>query len=156
MQVNRVNSQPNFKGKTFLMVKPHAVKENKTAGILSYVSENTKGLKITRAKLIQLTRPQAEAHYEEHRGKGHFEKIVNALLEGPVLMLEVKGRKVIQKTQAIKKDLRAKFGDPENATYNALHMADSKKSSKRERTLHLPSEPNMFQKFLTKLNPIKK
>jgi nucleoside-diphosphate kinase len=156
MQLNQIQSQHNFKGKSFLMIKPHAIKENKTPQIISYLFENTKGLKIVNAKETTLTRAQAEAHYAEHKGKEHFERIVNALLEGPVLMMKVKGPKIIEQTQAIKKDLRLKFGDPQNSVYNALHMSDSKKATKRELQLHLPSEPSLLDKLLNKLNFFKK
>ncbi len=148
MQINNINSQQNFKGKTFLMIKPHILKENKVPEVLEYIFQNTKGLKITKLKRDILTKEQAEYHYAEHKNKSNFKEIVNAILEGPIIKLEIKGPKAVKQTQKIKKALRMLFRDSETRLRNVIHMADSKKSAKRELAFHLPPSTQSFSKNL--------
>lgn len=153
MQTNRVNSQTNFKGKTFLMIKPDAVKKGAEAKILEKVL-NVKGLSITKIKKDTLSKEIAETHYSEHKGKPFFNGLIDFITEGPVVKVEVKGRNAVKKVRALSDNIRADFGT--DKTRNAVHTSDSKKASKKERALHFPATPSKISNLLNKLNPFKK
>ncbi len=66
--------------KTFSIVKPDAVKRN-LIGTIYQRFENA-GLKIVAAKMLQLTKVQAQGFYAEHEGKPFFDELVDFMTSG--------------------------------------------------------------------------
>ncbi len=50
-----------------------------------------KGLTLAAAELRTLDRAAAEAHYEEHKGKGFYEDLLGFITRSPVMLLVVEG-----------------------------------------------------------------
>lgn len=124
--------------KTFTMVKPDGVQRGLSGEIMKRFEQ--KGLQLVGSKLMLITREQAEYHYEEHKGKPFFEKLVKFITSGPVLAMVWQGdqaialsRIVIGKTNvadAVPGTIRGDFALHTNM--NLVHGSDSPESAERE------------------------
>lgn len=127
--------------RTFIMIKSDGVARGLMGEIIRRIER--KGFKITRAQLLSPPRELVEKHYEEHRGKPFFEELVEYILEGPVMAMEVQGNDVMAVMRSIMGDkdpLKAIpgtiRGDYANTvTRNLIHGSDSIEHAKRELTL---------------------
>ena len=70
------------------MIKPSAFKSNYTGAILKMI--NDAGFVIKAMKVTRLSKEQAGAFYEVHKGKPFYESLVNFMSSGPIVaaMLE--------------------------------------------------------------------
>lgn len=124
--------------KTFLMIKPDAVKRNLIGEVLKR-TENAK-FKIVDLKMVKLSTLQAGGFYQVHKGKPFFEKLVKFVSSGKVVAV------LLTRKNAVKK-LREIVGatDPKEAkrgtirhdlatgvTKNAVHASDSAQSFRFE------------------------
>jgi len=73
---------------TFTMIKPSAFKSNYTGAILKMI--NDAGFVIKAMKVTRLSKEQAGAFYEVHKGKPFYESLVSFMSSGPIVaaMLE--------------------------------------------------------------------
>ncbi|HYA19947.1 MAG TPA: nucleoside-diphosphate kinase [Burkholderiales bacterium] len=117
--------------RTLSIVKPDAVKKNIIGKIYSRFEE--KGLKIVAARMLRLSRAQAEGFYAVHRGLPFFNDLVDFMVSGPVMVQVLEGDNAIQANRelmgatdpkkAAKGTIRADFAQSINA--NAVHGSDS-------------------------------
>ena len=127
--------------RTFIMIKSDGVARGLMGEIIRRIER--KGFKITRAQLLSPPRELVEKHYEEHRGKPFFEELVDYILEGPVMAMEVQGNDVMAVMRSIMGDkdpLKAIpgtiRGDYANTvTRNLIHGSDSIEHAERELAL---------------------
>lgn len=123
---------------TFTMIKPTAFKNNYAGPILKMINEA--GFVIKAIKLTRLTKSQAGAFYEVHKGKPFYESLVEFMSSGPIIAA------VLEKENAIE-DYRTLIGatNPENAAegtirklyatslqQNAVHGSDSDENANIE------------------------
>ena len=85
--------------RTLSMVKPDAVEKNCIGAVLARLEET--GLKIVAAKMIQLSRSEAERFYGVHKGKHFFESLVSFITSGPLLALVLEGETAILKNREV-------------------------------------------------------
>ena len=85
--------------RTLSMVKPDAVEKNCIGAILARLEQA--GLKIVAAKMIQLSRSEAERFYAVHKGKHFFETLVSFITSGPLLALVLEGENAILKNREV-------------------------------------------------------
>lgn len=124
--------------RTLSIIKPDAVERNLVGKILARFEEQ--GFQIIAAKMLRLTRAQAEGFYAEHQGKEFFEPLVEYMMSAPILV------SVLEKENAVK-DYRTLIGttNPEaaaegtirkdfaqNKQRNSVHGSDSVDSAERE------------------------
>ena len=124
--------------RTLSMIKPDAVSKQLTGTILQRF-ESAK-FTVVAAKLMQLTREQAEGFYAEHEGREFYEPLVEFMTSGPTMLLVLQGEDIIpayreligktDPTQAAPGTIRADFA--ESTRYNAVHGSDSPESAARE------------------------
>lgn len=124
--------------RTFSIIKPDAVRQNAIGRILSRFEEA--GLRIVQTKMLQLSTQQAEAFYAEHEGKAFYQRLVDFMTSGPVLVTVLEGEQAVSAHRAIlgatdpseaaPGTLRALFGSTMPA--NAVHGSDSTDSAARE------------------------
>lgn len=127
--------------KTFIMIKPDGVERNIMGEIISRIER--KGFKILEAKLFKPSRSLVESHYEEHSSKVFFEELINYILDGSVMAMEVEGESVVHVMRlmigdkdpklAIPGTIRGDFANSMNK--NVIHGSDSLESAKRELNL---------------------
>ena len=77
--------------RTLLIVKPDAVKKNVSGEILR--RGESAGLKIVAAKMIALSKAQAQGFYAVHKERPFFDSLATFMSSGPVLVaVELAGR----------------------------------------------------------------
>lgn len=124
--------------RTLVLIKPDAI-ERKLMGRIMTFYEN-KGLEIVELKMLKASRELAERHYEEHKGKPYFEKLVNFITEGRLCALVVEGegaielvRKINGKTDPLKAEYGSIRGTYANeTTRNLVHASDCPENAERE------------------------
>lgn len=124
--------------RTFSIVKPDAVAKNVIGEIYSRFEKN--GLKIVAAKMLHLTREQAEGFYAVHKERPFFNDLVNFMISGPVMMQVLEGENAIAKNrelmgatnpaQAAPGSIRADFAN--SIDENAVHGSDGADTAKEE------------------------
>lgn len=126
---------------TFVMIKPDGVKKGLVEEIISRIRRA--GLKVVSQRRLMLNRELAEGLYSVHRGKPFFDRLVNHVLSGEVVVMVVEGEQAVSKmreligatdpSKAAKGTIRGDFGS--SVTENVIHAADSPENAKRELSL---------------------
>ncbi len=123
---------------TLSIVKPDAVSKNQIGPILAMLEGA--GLKIIAAKMLHLSKQQAEGFYAVHKERPFFNDLVKFMTTGPVLVMVLEGQNAVAKNREVmgatdpKKaapgTIRAEFADSIEA--NAVHGSDSLENAKTE------------------------
>jgi nucleoside-diphosphate kinase len=123
---------------TLGIVKPDAVETGKTGAILAHLQKA--GFTIRAARLVRLTRAEAEAFYEVHRGRPFYGDLVQFMTRGPSLPVVLERqdavthmRNVIGATdpaEAAPGTIRKLFAESKGR--NAIHASDSPENATRE------------------------
>lgn len=124
--------------RTYLMVKPDGVQRGLVGEIVSRFER--KGFQLVAAKLMHVTREQAEFHYEEHKEKPFFGELVDFITSGPVFGMVWQGDDVIAlsrlmmgKTNVMDSQPGTIRGDyAAHTPRNLIHGSDSPESAERE------------------------
>ena len=124
--------------RTLSIIKPDAVAKNVIGKIYSRFETN--GLKIIAARMLQLSRAEAEGFYAVHKGRPFFEDLVKFMISGPVMVQVLEGESAIAKNRELmgatdpkkadKGTIRADFADSIDA--NAVHGSDAADTAKVE------------------------
>ena len=119
------------KERTCSIIKPDAVAKNVIGEIYSRFEKA--GLQIVAAKMMQLTKEQAEGFYAVHTERPFFNDLVSFMNSGPVVVQVLEGEDAIKKNRDVMgatnpKDaatgtIRADFADSIDA--NAVHGSDA-------------------------------
>ena len=121
--------------RTLSIVKPDAVARNLIGKI--YDRFESSGFRIVAAKMKLLSRAEAEGFYAVHKGRPFFERLVDFMTSGPVMIQVLEGENAIlgnrelmgatDPQKAAPGTLRADFATSIEA--NALHGSDSPESA---------------------------
>ncbi len=124
--------------RTLSIVKPDAVAKNVIGQILARFEKA--GLKIVNAKMMHLTRKQAEQFYEVHQARPFFNDLVEFMISGPVMVQALEGENAIalnrdlmgatNPKEAAPGTIRADFADSIDA--NAVHGSDGPETAAQE------------------------
>lgn len=124
--------------RTLSIVKPDAVGKNIIGKIYSRFEKQ--GLKIVAARMLRLSRAEAEGFYAVHRERPFFNDLVEFMTSGPVMVQVLEGDNAIQVNRelmgatdpkkAAKGTLRADFAQSTNL--NAVHGSDSLETAAME------------------------
>ena len=124
--------------RTLSIIKPDAVKKNVVGQILARFE--AAGLRIVAARMMHLSRAQAEGFYAVHRGRPFFNDLVQFMTSGPVLVQVLEGEDAIARNRelmgatdpkkAAKGSIRADFAESIDA--NAVHGSDGPDTAKVE------------------------
>ena len=79
---------------TFAIIKPDAVKNNYTGKIYNHILSNN--FEILGAKLIKMTKKQAEGFYSIHRDKPFFEELTNFMSSNKCMVIALKKDNAVQ------------------------------------------------------------
>jgi len=127
-----------MKNMTFAMIKPDAVKDGKTGKIYDRIL--TSGFNIMSAKLLRMTKLQAEGFYDVHSERPFFKELTEFMSSGPCMVLALKKENAVEEwrktigqtnpdeaeTGTIRKDFATSIGE------NAVHGSDSDENAKKE------------------------
>ncbi len=124
--------------RTFSIVKPDAVAKNVIGEIYSRFEKN--GLRIIAAKMLHLTKEQAEDFYAVHKERPFFNDLVAFMISGPVMVQVLEGEDAIAKNrelmgatnpaEAAAGTIRADFAD--SIDENAVHGSDAPETAQQE------------------------
>lgn len=130
--------------RTFSIIKPDAVAKNVIGQI--YARFEAAGLKIIAARMMHLSRAEAEAFYGIHRERPFFKDLVNFMISGPVMVQVLEGKDAIAKNRelmgatdpkkAAKGTIRADFADSIDA--NSVHGSDAPETAQTEIAFFFP------------------
>ena len=84
---------------TLSLSKPDAVGNNVIGKIFQKFEDNN--LKIVASKMMHLSKEKAEGFYAIHKDKPFFEKLVNFMISGPVIVQVLEGDNAISKNREI-------------------------------------------------------
>ena len=125
---------------TLVLIKPDVIEKDVWFEIMQVYLNN--GLKICRAKILNIEENLAQKFYAEHEEKPFFQELVDHMTSGPTIALIVSGENAIKKVrelngatnpaEAREGTIRHKYGEPNGGTKNAVHGSDSKENAKRE------------------------
>jgi nucleoside-diphosphate kinase len=131
--------------RTLSIIKPDAVAKNVIGKILSRFESN--GLKIVAARMMHLSRQQAEGFYAVHRERPFFKDLVDFMVSGPIMIQVLEGENAIQKNRdlmgatdpkkAAAGTIRADFAESIDA--NAVHGSDGAETAKVEVAYFFPA-----------------
>lgn len=131
--------------RTLSIIKPDAVAKNVIGQI--YTRFENAGLKIVAARMMQLSRAQAEAFYAVHKSRPFFKDLVDFMVSGPVMVQVLEGEGAIAKNRELmgatdpKKaapgTIRADFADSIDA--NAVHGSDGPETAAAEIAFFFPA-----------------
>lgn len=131
--------------RTLSIIKPDAVAKNVIGQI--YSRFEGAGLKIVAARMMHLSRAEAEGFYAVHRERPFFNDLVAFMISGPVIVQTLEGENAIAKhrdlmgatdpKKAEKGTIRADFADSIDA--NAVHGSDAAETAAVEIAYFFPS-----------------
>ncbi len=131
--------------RTLSIIKPDAVAKNVIGKIYSRFETN--GLKIVAARMIHLSRQEAEGFYAVHKARPFFKDLVEFMISGPVMVQVLEGDGAIAKNRDLmgatdpKKaeagTIRADFADSIDA--NAVHGSDAAETAAVEIAYFFPA-----------------
>ena len=116
---------------TLGIIKPDAVSRNLIGSIIKMIEENN--ITISKMKMITLSKDQAEVFYKVHKGQVFYDKLMEYMTSGPIVIMVLQGVDVIKRYR----DLMGKTNPDEakdgtirklfalNTTHNAVHGSDS-------------------------------
>lgn len=134
--------------RTLIIIKPDGIQRALCGEILSRFE--SKGLKIVAAKFSRISVDLAKKHYQAHADKHFFNRVVEYISGGPVLLMVLEGNNVVD---ICRKLTGATFGYEADAgtirgdysvseTFNLVHASDSQAAAQRETELFF--EPDEF------------
>ena len=130
--------------RTLSIIKPNAVAKNVIGKIYSRFEEA--GLKIVAARMMHLTKKQAQDFYAVHKERPFYDDLVSFMISGPVMVQALEGADAIQKNRELMGDtnpekaapgtIRADFADSLEA--NAAHGSDGPETAAEEIKFFFP------------------
>ena len=130
--------------RTLSIIKPDAVAKNVVGQILARFEGA--GLKIIAARMMQLSKADAEQFYGVHKARPFFNDLVAFMISGPVMVQVLEGEGAILKNRdlmgatdqkkAEKGTIRADFADSIDA--NAVHGSDAAETAANEIAFFFP------------------
>src|SRR5512139_156609 len=131
--------------RTLSIIKHDAVAKNVIGQI--YTRFENAGLKIVAARMVQLSRAEAEGFYAVHKSRPFFNDLVNFMISGPVMIQVLEGEGAIMKNRELmgatdpkkaeKGTIRADFADSIDA--NAVHGSDAPETAAVEIGFFFPA-----------------
>ena len=131
--------------KTLSIIKPDAVAKNVIGEIYSRFEKA--GLKVIAARMLHLSRADAEGFYAVHKARPFFNDLVSFMISGPVLIQVLEGEGAILKNRdlmgatdpkkAAAGTIRADFADSIDA--NAVHGSDAAETAAVEIAYYFPA-----------------
>jgi nucleoside-diphosphate kinase len=131
--------------RTLSIIKPDAVKKNVIGRILARFEDA--GLRVIAARMMHLSRAEAEGFYAVHRERPFFRDLVDFMISGPVMVQVLEGDDAIARNRGLmgatdpKKaaggTIRADFAASIDA--NAVHGSDAPDTARVEIAYFFPA-----------------
>ena len=130
--------------RTLSIIKPDAVAKNVIGQI--YARFENADLKIAAAKLVHLSRGEAEQFYAVHKARPFFKDLVDFMISGPVMIQCLEGENAILKNRELMGATDPKKAEPgtiradfaESIDANAVHGSDAPETAAIETAFFFP------------------
>ena len=130
--------------RTLTIIKPDAVAAGHIGDIIRIFESNQ--LTIKAARLVNLSRQEAEGFYAVHRGKGFFESLTSFMSSGPALAMVLEGENAItrlRKLMGATNPANAEEGTirklyAQDIEHNAVHGSDAPETAAFEISYFFP------------------
>lgn len=117
--------------RTLSIIKPDAVGKNHIGNIISRFE--AANLKVIGAKMLHLSKNEAERFYAVHKGRPFFNDLVSFMITGPVMVMALEGPDAVNKNRDIMGATDPKKAAPgtiradlaHSIDENAIHGSDS-------------------------------
>ncbi len=129
---------------TLAIIKPDATGNGKAGKILAHLEDE--GFTVRAIRMVRLTRAQAEAFYEVHRGRPFYEELVEFMTSGPCIPLALEADDAVSRlrevigatdpTEAEEGTIRKLYAESKGR--NAIHASDSDENAARETSFFFP------------------
>ncbi len=124
--------------RTFSIVKPDGVQKNLIGEV--YRRFEQAGLQIVAARMVHLSREQAEGFYAVHKERPFYNDLVSYMISGPVVVQVLEGENAIQKNREIMGATNPADANPdtirkdfaESIEENVVHGSDSPDTAAEE------------------------
>ena len=132
--------------RTFLMIKPDGVQRSLVGEVISRLE--AKGFTLVGLKLVSVSRELAEQHYDVHKERPFFGKLVEFIISSPVVAMVWEGegvvasaRKIIGATNPLNAEpgtIRGDYGI--SIGRNLIHGSDAIETAQKEISLWFKDE----------------
>lgn len=127
-----------MKERTLSIIKPDAVQKNVIGEILRRFE--SAGLKIVAAKMIQLSKAEAQGFYAVHKERPFFDSLTTFMSSGPILVSVLEGEDAIQTNRRLMGATNPADADPgtirkdfaSDVEKNAAHGSDGPDTAREE------------------------
>lgn len=124
--------------RTLSIIKPDAIGKNKIGDIISRFEKA--GLRIVAARMVHLSKNQAEEFYAVHKSRPFYNDLVSFMITGPVMAMVLEGDNAISKNRDIMGATDPKKAAPgsiradlaSSIDENAVHGSDALETAKTE------------------------
>ena len=124
--------------RTLSIIKPDAVANNVIGQIMARFEGA--GLKIVAARMLRLSREDAEGFYAVHRARPFFKDLVDFMVSGPVVVQVLEGENAVLRNREIMGATNPANADEgtirktlaESIEANSVHGSDSEENAKIE------------------------
>ncbi|MEW6313501.1 MAG: nucleoside-diphosphate kinase [Pseudomonadota bacterium] len=131
--------------RTLSIIKPDAVAKNVIGKIYSRFETN--GLKIIAARMMHLSKADAEGFYAVHRSRPFFNDLVQFMISGPVMVQVLEGENAVLKNRDLMGATDPKKAEPgtiradfaQSIDANAVHGSDSAENAAIEIAYFFPT-----------------
>jgi nucleoside-diphosphate kinase len=135
--------------RTLVILKPDAIQRRLVGKIITRFEE--KGLQIVGLKLIRMPDELARHNYVQHAGRDFYEPLIRYMTSGPVTVLVLKGKEVIETTRKMAGFTFGTKAEPGTIRgdyavsnrFNLIHVSDSQEAAEREIALFFKKEELM-------------
>ncbi|HVO36374.1 MAG TPA: nucleoside-diphosphate kinase [Gemmatimonadales bacterium] len=129
---------------TLAIIKPDALASGKAGKVLTHLE--AAGFKVRAARMVHLTRAQAEAFYAVHRERPFFRPLVAFMTSGPCLPMALERQDAVARLREVIGATDPKDAAPgtvralyaESKERNAIHASDSPENAAREVAFFFP------------------
>jgi nucleoside-diphosphate kinase len=126
------------KERTLSIIKPDGVQKNVIGECLARFEKG--GLKVVAARMLKLTKEQAQQFYAVHKEKPFYASLVEYMISGPVVVSVLEGENAIAKNRRIMGATDPKKADPgtirrdfaDSIDANVVHGSDAPETAKTE------------------------
>jgi len=130
--------------RTLTIIKPDAVAAGHIGDIIRIFESSQ--LNIVAARMVRLSKKEAEGFYAVHRGKGFFESLTTFMSSGPALVMVLEGENAISRlrqlmgatnpAQAAEGTIRRLYAA--DIEHNAVHGSDAPETAAFEISYFFP------------------
>ena len=117
--------------RTLLIIKPDAVGRHLIGELIRRLEQNN--LWVVAAKMLHLSKKEAEGFYAVHRGKSFFDSLTSFMSSGPIMLMVLEGENAISRNRTVMGvtnpaeaspgTIRKEFGT--SIERNSIHGSDS-------------------------------